>query len=490
MSEPLNDIDKFFLDNIEPLEETPPAKVWQNIEAGLDKGSAEEFKKRAVFFKRLSAVLLVLLLAGGVYEVINKSKKEKNITVSPASDNVVKNSGDSGRNQLPDATNGTVPLNKEMADSASRTKSTVASPLQTVNPGNNVKGPAGNRKMLVAAITPTKENRDVKKDIVQNYEQRPINAAGKTQYPVIAGTDNYLPPVNNHPAAGTKAVTPGAAIQELAPAEKTKPGVDSIKNTMVSVVKNKKKGSGNFLSKISLTGFFSPQMDGYGLRDDDDHGPGRNDDDDKDKIREREKHSFSYTTGVTFNYQASKKWVIQSGLYLSKTSIDVKPTVLYANTDNTGKVQYRYNSSSGYAYVLPSFNSAPSVGDSCLTGNSVNSLQYIGIPFNVAYSIKIKKWIIQPTIGLAANFLVHSSIETQLKNGTEQETKNITNIQGLRRVYFNVMAAAEVQYPLSQKLSLSFSPVARLALTSINKNNVVKSFTNSIGSAIGINYKF
>jgi hypothetical protein len=489
MSEQLNDIDKFFVKHIGPLEATPPANVWQNVEAELDKSNVEKYKKRAIFLTRLSAMLLLLLLATGTYEILTKSKGSQQ---GPSAIPIVANTKDKRAGDTMGLANTTV--NTMPADKTTQPPGEYSDAPVPPNKASTGKMLVGNNHKMVVAAT-------IAKPKAGNADNNPAQSAWTELKPAIKNAESFPSITKKFSSPAGKPTLMGDSIANgqndatgNVAINKNNFGAvikDSSKAGPLLLVKNKGNNRHNFFKNISLTAYFSPQVDGYGLRDDDDdHFPGGTDDDDRDKIRGREKHSFSYTTGLTANYQLSKNWVVQTGLYLSKASIDVKPTTLYANTDNTGKVQYRYNSSSGYAYILPYFNTSPAVGDSCLAGNSINSLQYVGIPLNIGYAVRVKKLLIQPTVGIGVNILTKSSIETELRKGTEQEEKNITDVKGLRPVYFNITASAEVRYPLLKRVSFSFSPTARLALTSINKNNVVKSFTNSIGAAIGINYEF
>ncbi len=501
MSEPIDDIDKFFLDNIDPLQEAPPANIWQNVEASLDKDNAEKYKRKAVFFKRLSAALLLLLLGTGIYEVSYKSKKTNDSPAINAAGAAALNKGSDNK----DATNNEQNAKPGSTGKQQTERSNIISPLNTsttiaLNTNNGNTNHTGNRIKKITAVVPGISNGLNSAGKMVQWEQPVLNTGIKKDDLAVV-TKKQTPTAKAAENNGLQNSLPATVDQLSSPqdgvAANVKPGLhttpgdrEPLKTITPLDIKNKKNISKNLSSPFSLTAFFSPQIAGYSLRDDDDHFPGARDDDDKDKIRNRESHKFSYAAGLMVNYKVADKWTIQTGINISKTRINVDPTTIYANKDNTGKIQYRYNSSSGYAYVLPSFSSSPTVGDSCFTGRSVNSLKYIGIPVNIAYTIAVKKWRIQPTIGVGANFLVHSEIETQLKSGADEEGKDITNIHGLRSVYFNVMASAEVLYPLSKKFSFSISPAIRLALTSINKNNVVQSFTNSLGTIIGINYKF
>src|SRR5262249_33868282 len=79
MSEPLHDIDKFFYDSIEGHSEYPPKKVWDKIEAGLDKNTAVVYKKKYLALKRAAAILLILFLGVLIYEIVNRQPGKENV---------------------------------------------------------------------------------------------------------------------------------------------------------------------------------------------------------------------------------------------------------------------------------------------------------------------------------------------------------------------------------------------------------------------------
>ena len=177
---------------------------------------------------------------------------------------------------------------------------------------------------------------------------------------------------------------------------------------------------------------------------------------------------------------------MQSGVTLSNTHIIIEPKTIYAQADNTGSIKYRINTSSGYGYVLPSFIANPAAGDSLYAFTSTHSLQYIGIPLAVTYNITKGKFGFNALAGVSTNILYKAKLETDVEKGFNNELEVVNNIQGLKKMYFSGLAGVGVDYKLTNKTSLVFSPTMRFALNSINKDAPVKSYPISFGFTVGL----
>ena len=232
--------------------------------------------------------------------------------------------------------------------------------------------------------------------------------------------------------------------------------------------------------RLSVIIFFSPDLPFYRFQNDLAYNsPGTD-------LKNEERPDLSSTTGVLIDYRLSDRWSLQSGLSYSNTTISIDPKTIYAEKDNTGSVKYRYNASSGYGYVLPSFSSSPSVGDSLYAFGANHTLQYLNIPAAIRYNIKKGKFKLFASAGISTNFLLHGIIETPVQNSSNNETEVIHHLHGLKKIYFSGLFNVGAEYRLNKKFSLMLSPTRRVALNSINKNVSVKSYPNSFGIATGI----
>ena len=138
--------------------------------------------------------------------------------------------------------------------------------------------------------------------------------------------------------------------------------------------------------------------------------------------------------------------------------MNVNPEKIYAVNDNAGKVEFRYNISSGYSYILPSFSSSPSVGDSLYTRTSIHNLQFIGIPVIVQYKLIHKKFSLNPGVGIVFNFLTKAILKTEVNDDMNSEIEFITKLNGLKKFNYCFLISSELQYQLSKSWSAIATP--------------------------------
>jgi hypothetical protein len=253
-----------------------------------------------------------------------------------------------------------------------------------------------------------------------------------------------------------------------------------VSDTINNKVKTYNKKSGKE-SRFSITPFFSPDIAWYSLEDDK-----VNQQENASKIEKEENQDFSYTYGAFVDYKINNHWGMQSGITLSNTNIIVDPKTIYAQQDNTGKIKYRINTSTGYGYVLPAFSSNPTIGDSIYAFTFSHSLQYVCIPIAVTYSFTKGQFTVKAIAGLSTNILTKAKIEATLENGFDDSFETVNNLDGLKKVCFSGMTGLGLDYKLSKKTSLVFAPNLRFALNSITKDAPVKSYPVSLSLALGL----
>jgi hypothetical protein len=182
----------------------------------------------------------------------------------------------------------------------------------------------------------------------------------------------------------------------------------------------------------------------------------------------------------------SKNWQLQSGLNIFTRETEIKPRTLYARPDNHGNVNYHISCSAGSAYVPLKSGSNPMQGDSTQALSAKNTLQYISIPLAVSYTFGKGKFTIDPAAGIAFNILSKGKIETTIANQSPHENTGTNDIEGLKSSYISSLLSVGASYKLSKIISFNFTPSARIALSSINKDAAVKTKFNSAGLAGGI----
>ena len=532
MDENLHNIENLFRDGLEDNAEMPSLNVWNGIDNILDKDNVVSFKKKYTAMKRIAILLLLIVLGFSIYELstshnngamangnenssnsetISKSNNTEtastytNKSLNPADSLVIAKSTSTNNPQI-HAENDSTIGNKITSDNILASSKKNNDYKQNTSVDNSIvdKSMLNNKFKLNGKIKPVKKDKEIigNNSIVDNisFIKTKQRFSDKALYKVKVNSPNttedyFQTTTNNDPTNANLhrnslqwpfGVTIDKKIQDSADAKKPLQSIATNKivspNGTESVVTSNAKKKVGKSSGFSIMPFFSPDIAWYRLQE----GKPDNQPDNLAKIAKSEKHEFSSTAGVLVEYRINKKWGLQSGLTYSNTNITVGPKTIYAQKDNSGNIKYRINTSSGYGYVLPSFNTNPSVGDSLYAFTSTHTLNYIGIPLALKYNITKKKFTFTISAGISANILTKGKIETTLEKGFNNEAEVVDNLQGLKKIYFSGSTGLGVDYKLRKNLSLSFTPTYKFALNSINTNAPVKSYPNSLGLVVGL----
>ena len=482
MDKNLHNIEELFKSTLDDNEERPSEKVWSAVDSRLDKDKIANIKRKYDKLKRVAFLLLLLLIGFGIYE-LNNRRTGNDLT------NTNRNNTDKQKAQN-NNTDNAVPADQHIAVSQDQTVSKNINNIYPVivepnNPAVIKNIPAGNffaSQQQSLFINSTDYSQKRKKTRPEESTQYLLvdNSSDQINNPLtfLRQSDSPLVKRINIPVF----LTPDRRnLLQLYTSTKKEPFIDA---KVIATQPTKKKEVKP--SRFSITAFYSPDIASYHLEEDQ---PG-NQLETASKIGKGERHEFSSTSGVLLDYNLNKHWSLQSGLSFSNTNIKINPKTIYAQNDNNGNVKYRVNISSGYGYILPSFQNAPVIGDSLKITAATHKLRYIGIPIIVKYSAGKGRLRFEATAGVTANILSKGKLETEVKKGSNDEVDVLNNIQGLKSVYFSGLAGAGVAYKLTKKFSVSLMPTARFALTAINKGNVVRSYPNSFGLAGSVTLRF
>ena len=510
MDENLHNIEDLFHDALDDNEEIARKNVWEAVEKRLDKDNIVSIKRKYTNVKRIAVLLLLLLVSYVLFDVY-KTNTSHNGNYS------IKKSGANPDNNDEKNNNAAAASNKK---NGKNTETTAGNNLTKYsNNEDNITGTSDNNNLPVKSTqvtVPSKQDKELKqngvkvlisqKEISENQavitgnrkRKFNTNSASRVKIKNAVPTedeqllaegidkrlDNKIPPLKKPVNTSIENIQwlPLISVNTEKLARLT--GSSKIKiadtsNNKVAKAEKKKVGKP---SRFSLTPFFSPDIAWYRLQND----KLGNQPDNASELEKEERHEFSSTYGVLVDYKLSKHWGLQSGITLSNTNITVDPKTIYAQQDNSGSVKYRINTSSGYGYVLPAFIANPAIGDSLYAFTSTHSLQYVGIPVAVTYSITKGKFTLKTFAGVSTNILTKAKLEATVEKGFNNSVETVNNIEGLKKVYFSGLAGLGADYKLSKKTSLIFAPTMRFALNSITKDAPVKSYPVSLGFAAGL----
>ncbi|MDP4131076.1 MAG: outer membrane beta-barrel protein, partial [Bacteroidota bacterium] len=249
----------------------------------------------------------------------------------------------------------------------------------------------------------------------------------------------------------------------------------------------KRAGSGHssFLSRLSVTPYFSQEFARYNLSDNNDStgANGR-------EIEKRERSVFSASGGIFLGYQLNKRWTIQSGVSYSWSSSILDPYESFAVKDNNGNVQFKVNTISGYGYLSSSSAVAPGVGDSVMMDRVYSNLHYLTVPLIASYGISLKKFTLLAGAGVSFNLLTSATVGTRILGSPGDQLESVVAMHGLKKVNYGVLLKAELQYDINSNWGVSLIPCFKNALSPMNIRSDLATSPYNFGIGLGISHRF
>ncbi len=239
----------------------------------------------------------------------------------------------------------------------------------------------------------------------------------------------------------------------------------------------------SLLNRFSLTPYFSQEILGYNLTDDDATAA------DGHEIEKRERNVFSASLGVYVNFRINKKWLIQSGVSYSWSNSIIDSSKSFAVVDNSGNIQFKLNTISGYGFLQPTQSLSPVVGDSIYTAKAYSQLHYLTIPLIVSYRIPMKRFSLLVGAGVSVNFLTSARVETNIYGpGIDQES--VISLKGLKNINYGIIFKADLEYHFSNVWGINIIPCFKNALSPINIHSALSAYPYNFGLGAGITYRF
>lgn len=483
MGNPLEDIDDIFKKQINSIQDIPDTGIWENIALHLNNETNKKYKRKFIYWRSaaaiVAAVFLILLLLYLSIDPIGHSDK-------PIVKQDVFNHSLSNQHQRGNISDN-IDVKQQKIHAANQTDSNVLH--VTVKPaGVSSEGFIHTNDQIITHASQQKN--------------KPYKKQGIIPIPIHVLYHDGIYRALKKPLS-VEAVSANSALQ-------TKINFDDIVKPFDLNYFNKGnnqylfnlpvqmpsiQGTSMLISKFStikqhpysITAMAAPYLMNYfnNASGNINNQPGQG----YQHGNQGENNELSYSIGILVQY-TKKHWQFSTGLQYAQSFVTIQPKTIYASQNPNGIVQYKYTTSTGYAFVSPSFSSQPQIGDSLYTTTAKHTLQYFSIPFRIGYQFNKNKLAVIPTLGIALNMLHNATIETNFDNGSQSEQEVINSLQGLKKMYFSVFAGTSFQYIIHSGISVFISPNLQMGLQSITNPTLPSSIPYQLGIESGINISF
>lgn len=521
MSEDLHPIDDLFRSGLEGKEDAPTPKVWENIEAELDK---KEKRPAAGFFGRKVAAALVVLLgsaalfAAGYFiggsnhhhsvdelPALEPSKPRGGPADTSAQNNVIAlpeqeagpsiPSGQSDQDEKIISGSGTDGVERSSSSApvaGSQQEKKTGAPVSTARNTEraNIDGASVSKDNGTSYTKAGKQSLNTKKT-----RTAPEPAIGTSPGLATAeiekegvpldNVSEELPPMDHQPATAKEVPAnhpmpqPAKTVNSLAARQSASTLPENARKNIP--VANKKKGNLD-LPSFALTPVIAYQSNSNAVRD---NGT-RWGEEMKEGIKSTEHSPARISGGILADLRVSRNVTLQTGLVLMQRDVHIDPKRVWAVKDIDGKIRYRFDCSAGTYFLNPKQGNNPRPGDTASTRFSTNALNYINLPINLKWHFGNSKLQFFAAAGAGMNFLLNQDLNAQLNHQYHYEGGRATN---LKSSFFNGMIGAGMNYSLGDKFGFTLSPQYQFAITPMNENMPVKAMPRSFTVQAGLQIK-
>ena len=433
-----NEIDEIFRDSLQSYLEGPSSAVWGKIENQLDREDHLFYRARFRLLLRVCAGLLMVIFALGILIFVhfNYGHQVRRMAIGES------RAGTSG--------------------------------LWADTGGNRRSGRSD------AFADPATSGESIRKDKLIGPGLKGVLNDGDNIYPLIlTRSSNHLSPATSLPPAIVfQFPEPPTLSFRLGKNDLPVDPTNDFKKVA-------RPGNSSFLSRLSVTAYFSREFAGYNLSDNND-STGVN----GKEIEKRERSVFSASGGVFLDYKVNRSWVIQSGLSYSWSSSILEPSESFAIKDNNGNVQFKVNTVSGYGYLSPSSSVAPGVGDSVMMDRAYSNLHYLTIPLIASYRVQLKRFTLLAGAGVSFNFLTSATVGTRILGPPGNHQESVVAMRGLKKINYGVLLKAELQFNINSNWGVNLIPCFKNALSPINIHSDLSTYPYNFGIGLGISQIF
>lgn len=482
MTQNLENIDRFFNEQLNDYSEKPRQEVWEKISERMG-----HKKKRTLvlFFFRVAAGIALLFSINIAYNhlIDNKDNASSSNSFTEISKPYV------------ESNNGEV-LNKERSEVTATSKNETAENLTPVRKNIREENKSDN-DLNDIQIAP--ENNYISLSLSDSVSLDNEDFTEQNIFAPVSGKIEKIEKPENYDLLATKKTIPDT--------------LDLY--TYLARLEEIEEPEANKMSKWFLGGQVGPVYS-------DDEFSSTSPSYVKEQVNAKEQGVLTYAGGLNISYSASKRLSVQSGIYYSKYGRNLNDFEIITYTPERNEVANNYNpdqhlygeaEKSNGKYVLLISNSVGSIKSQdnqpvSYEDNTINSynqgisntividdlppsaitqfFNYIEIPLNIRYKFIDRKIDVSLSGGISTNILVGNS--TYLKY--EKESKHYSETDYVNTMNYNCLAGIGLEYPLFTDFIFNIEPKFRYSINPIYKEDTYNVHPYSFGIYTGITYIF
>ena len=458
MNKNLHSIDNLFKKSIDSHWEEVPSDVWNNIDHNLDKKQAAFYKRR--YFAVCAAAILVISIGGVTIAAVLHFRQHEKILSGNSSNEVVTSSGRKDNRT------------EENATQEDGSKDRIIEREKGYNQNTKLNSRC-NEAIKFKPVIKSSVDLAVHKQNGSNEKEKEQTNNSLMQTEAIKETKH-----TSHVDVNLLNIEDVDLATSLS--------ASILNSSPISLFTNSSNekiiGLRSHSRRWSISPMYTQNVNLNTLRDDDQIRDSRIN---SREAKRTEQETISFSMGIGIQRQIRKNFVLQSGIQYVSSRTNIQPKTIFAKTDANGEIHYHFPSSFGNSFLPANFTVRPNIGDSIKADFSRVRLSYLQIPLMMSYQINADKFLFSPSAGLYINHLLNGKLKSSLKLSNNQE-ETLTTINGLRSLYISATIQPQLGYTANRNILLYIYPGISFSLLSINSENAVKKYRNTISFGTGI----
>ncbi len=467
MNEEFENIDQLFREKLWNIEETPPQKVWRNIEVQL--GHRKKNKTKVLFFRIAAGLLLLISTSIGIYYFQQRNEssiisEQQNTTPDKVQNKAVTNPDKTGENATDIITAGTSNNITKVAKTI-QDNQTTASTVEE-NTSENATGINEDHTKIASIDQP----------IASQVENTDNTATEDSKIKLIKQpsiTANF-----QRERTTGKITIPNLTMQQKDDFILSENKIAGNDNITVSKNNNNKDWiiGGQVAPLYAYRDISTKNLSANTLKKD---------------INSEEEGIVSYAGGLNIKYAANRRLSLQSGIYYSKMGQTIHATQIYNAIIPLPSSSFsnNYESVSNVSSTANTFQTAraPLLNPD----NKISAkhyYEYLEIPFIVRYKFIDRTIDFDILGGISTNFLLDDNLHFDQDINTSNYF--IPSENKLTRINYSGSLGFGIEYPITSRFIFNVEPVFKYYLNSINANSNINKYPYSFGIYTGMSYAF